>query len=115
MPWATLSSLFSLSPNAVENTESEIDRLLGNESVPFLAILKIFIQIFKQNEGLTAHRIFNLHDLQNALQQVPITDTRSVVLQTWQLIWTTSRPYTLRAVISRAQSSITKDACVSVH
>lgn len=75
MPWATLASLFSLSPNAVEETEAEIDRLLEIDPLPFLPSLKIFLQIFKQNEGITAQESYQLHDLQNALLQVPMTDT----------------------------------------
>lgn len=75
MPWAALSSLFSLSSNSVEHTEAEIDRLLLSDYDPVLQTLKIFVQIFKQNEGLNTQDAYEMHDLQNALSQVPITSS----------------------------------------
>lgn len=74
MPWSVLSSLFSLSPGAVDGTESEIDRLLDTDPEPALLPLKIFLQIFKENEGLSLQRPYELDELQLALDAVPITD-----------------------------------------
>lgn len=74
LPWATLSSLFSLSPKALMSTESELNRLMIGGGPPVLRCLSIFLQIFKENEGLADHLKFEAFDLQNALASVSVSD-----------------------------------------
>ncbi|WP_424969767.1 hypothetical protein [Dinoroseobacter sp. S76] len=73
-PWAVLSSLFSLDADAVTSTEAEVDRLLLQGGSPSLRCVKVFIQIFKENEGVADARAYEPGDLILELSRVPLND-----------------------------------------
>lgn len=74
LPWATLSSLFSLDAKALIRTEAEIDSLLATTGFAVLNCLKIFLQIFKENEGLANPLAPDIRGLEQALSGVPTSD-----------------------------------------
>lgn len=71
MPWAVLSSLFSLDAEAVAKTEAQLDTLLATQSSPVLKILKMFSQIFKENEGLAPKLTYSAAEMIRTLEKVP--------------------------------------------
>lgn len=74
LPWAALSSLFSLTSNALMSTDAELNRLIASGGPPVLRCLSVFLQIFKENEGLTLPSDIQAMDLQTALAAVPTSD-----------------------------------------
>jgi hypothetical protein len=71
MPWAVLSSLFSLDVNAVATTEDRLDRLLTAQPSSVLKCLKVFSQIFKENEGLAPKLAYSRAEMVRTLEEVP--------------------------------------------
>lgn len=74
LPWTVLSSLFSMDARALSTTEAEIDRLLEATGMAMLNCLKIFLQIFKENEGLASPAAPDIRELERALSGVPTGD-----------------------------------------
>lgn len=72
LPWAVLSSLFSLDSNAVTSTEQEVDRLLEHGESSALECAKVFIQIFKEHEGFDPASVYEASDLVRILSKVPL-------------------------------------------
>lgn len=72
VPWAVISSLFSLDADAVVSTEREVDRLLRVAPNPALQCAKVFIQIFKEHEGLAEAPSYEAPDLVAQLSHVPL-------------------------------------------
>lgn len=72
LPWAVLSSLFSLDSTAVTATELEVDRLLAHGDSPALESAKVFVQIFKEHEGFDPASAYEASDLVRILSKVPL-------------------------------------------
>lgn len=72
LPWAVLSSLFSLDSTAVTATEHEVDRLLAHGDSPALESAKVFVQIFKEHEGFDPASAYEASDLVRILSKVPL-------------------------------------------
>jgi len=72
LPWAVLSSLFSLDSAAVTATEQELDRLLKHGDSPALESAKVFVQIFKEHEGFDPASAYEASDLVRILSKVPL-------------------------------------------
>lgn len=71
MPWAVLSSLFSLDAEAVTKTEAQLDTFLATQSSSVLKSLKVFSQVFKEHEGLAPRLTYSTAEMIGILEKIP--------------------------------------------
>ncbi|WP_193143417.1 tetratricopeptide repeat protein [Meridianimarinicoccus sp. MJW13] len=72
-PWTALTGLFSLDDDLISRTEAKVWTLADNGHRPVFECLRVFTQIFKENEGLARADATSAEEICETLSAIPDT------------------------------------------